>query len=147
MFINVMELTYTDDGNSVCEKPMLINTNYISRIEAIENGDNEYDANIVMTDGTEILIADYKYESLCDLIFENIESYETRSQKSKINESRNKNNFKVRNAIREKGLKQYEVAKLFGVCEEVFSKRLRYELPEDVQEKLIEKINALEVST
>ena len=53
-------------------------------------------------------------------------------------------NQKVRNAIREKGLKQYEVAKLFGVSEEVFSKRLRYELPEDVQEELIEKINALE---
>ena len=52
-------------------------------------------------------------------------------------------NQKVRNAIREKGLMQYEVAKLFGVREEVFSRRLRYELSEEEQNELIEKINGL----
>ena len=147
MFIDVMELTYTDDGNGVCEKPTCINTNYIRRIESIENGDNDYDANIIMNDGTEILVSDYRYDSLIDLILGNIESYSTCSEKSEVNNLRNKTNQKVRNAIREKGLMQYEVAKLFGVREEVFSRQLRYELPEEKQNELIEKINGLKAST
>lgn len=56
-----------------------------------------------------------------------------------------KNNFKIRNAMKEKNLPQYEVARLLNYREDMFSKMLRYELPDDVQEELVARINKLEV--
>ncbi len=56
-----------------------------------------------------------------------------------------KNNFEIRNAMKEKNLPQYEVARLLNYREDVFSKMLRYELPEEEQKELIGKINALGV--
>lgn len=53
-------------------------------------------------------------------------------------------NQKIRNAIREKNLPQYEVARLLGFNEYSFCRHLRYELPEDEQNELIMKINNLE---
>ncbi len=54
-------------------------------------------------------------------------------------------NQKVKNAIREKGLPQYEIARLLGFNEYSFCRYLRYELPEEKQNELIEKINGLGV--
>lgn len=56
-----------------------------------------------------------------------------------------KKNERIRNAIREKGLTQYEVARQLDYREDAFSKMLRYELPEVVQDELIERINKLKV--
>ena len=54
-----------------------------------------------------------------------------------------KSNLKVRVAILSVGLPQYEIARLLGYNAEYFNRKLRYELPEIVQEDLITKINKL----
>ena len=143
MFIEVMELTSTDDGKGITERPILINTSNIIRVEALGNDEGDYDANIVMNDGAEVLVEDYRYDSLVDLICGRIDSYTTYTSKN----SKTRNNQKIRNAMKEKNLSQYEVARLLNYREDMFSKMLRYELPEDEQNELIEKINALKVST
>ena len=50
------------------------------------------------------------------------------------------NNLKIRIKMIESGLKQYEVARLLGVSESVFSRKLRDELPEAEQNKIVEII-------
>ena len=49
-------------------------------------------------------------------------------------------NEKVRKAIREAGLKQWQVAYLLKIHESDFSRKLRYELPEDEQKRIIEVV-------
>lgn len=46
-------------------------------------------------------------------------------------------NMKVRFAMLEHGIKQWQVAKLLNISESVFSRRLRKELSEEEQEKII----------
>lgn len=53
-------------------------------------------------------------------------------------------NRRIRAAIAALGFPQYEVARLLGYNPEAFNRRLRYELPDDVQEELVAKINKLE---
>ena len=47
------------------------------------------------------------------------------------------NNVKVRIKMIETGMKQWEVARLLGMSESVLSRRLRDELPEDEQDRII----------
>lgn len=49
-------------------------------------------------------------------------------------------NEKVRKAIREAGLKQWQAAHLLKIHESEFSRKLRYELPEAEQNKIIEVV-------
>ena len=49
-------------------------------------------------------------------------------------------NEKVRKAIREAGLKQWQVAYLLKIHESEFSRKLRFELPEEEQNKIIEAV-------
>ena len=49
-------------------------------------------------------------------------------------------NLKVKEAILESGLKQWKVAELIGIRDDAFSRKLRYELPEEEQNKIIEAI-------
>lgn len=53
------------------------------------------------------------------------------------------NNLRVRKAIEEKGLPNYEVARLMGYREECFSRLLRYELPDEVQDELVKAIEQI----
>ena len=50
------------------------------------------------------------------------------------------NNSKVRIKMLESGFKQWEVADLLGVSESVFSRKLRNELPEEEQDKIVNLI-------
>lgn len=50
-------------------------------------------------------------------------------------------NYKVRKAILESGLKQWKVAELIGIRDDAFSRKLRYELPEDEQNRIIDAIS------
>lgn len=50
-------------------------------------------------------------------------------------------NYKVRKAILESGLKQWKVAELIGIRDDVFSRKLRYELSEDEQNRIIDAIS------
>lgn len=47
------------------------------------------------------------------------------------------NNAKVRIKMIESGLKQWELARLLGMGESVLSRRLRDELPEDEQDRIV----------
>lgn len=49
-------------------------------------------------------------------------------------------NRKIRIAMFENNVKQYEVAKLLGIHESVLSRKLREELPDEEQEKIVSKI-------
>lgn len=49
-------------------------------------------------------------------------------------------NMKVKVAILNSGLKQWQVAELIGIRDDAFSRKLRYELPEEEQNKIIEAI-------
>lgn len=47
------------------------------------------------------------------------------------------NNAKIRIKMLETGMKQWEVARLLGMSESVLSRRLRDELPEDEQDRIV----------
>lgn len=47
------------------------------------------------------------------------------------------NNTKIRIKMLETGMKQWEVARLLGMSEPVLSRRLRDELPEDEQDRIV----------
>lgn len=51
------------------------------------------------------------------------------------------NNMKVRNVIKEKRLFYYEVAEMLGISEFTLSRKLRKELPQEEQEKIISVID------
>lgn len=51
-----------------------------------------------------------------------------------------KANMKIRVAMMEHGLTQYDLAKLLGLSEMTMYRRLRDELPEKVQDAIITKI-------
>lgn len=51
-----------------------------------------------------------------------------------------KANVKVRTALLQANMKQYELAQLLDIYEEKLSRMLRYELPEEEQNKMIEVI-------
>ena len=53
-------------------------------------------------------------------------------------------NEKIRRAMGAAGLKQYEVAKALGMLESSFSRKLRDELPEDEQKRILDVIRGLE---
>lgn len=53
-------------------------------------------------------------------------------------------NEKIRRAIGAAGLKQYEVAEALGMLDGNFSRKLRKELPEDEQKRILEVIRDLE---
>ena len=53
----------------------------------------------------------------------------------------NLKNIKIRVEMTRIGLKQWEVAKLLGISESVFSRKLRNELPEAEQERIITLIH------
>lgn len=48
-----------------------------------------------------------------------------------------KSNSKVRNALKETGMKQWYLAELMGVSDQTLCRRLRAELPEEEQERII----------
>lgn len=50
------------------------------------------------------------------------------------------NNSKVRIKMFESGIKQWEVANMLGISESVFSRRLRNELSEEEQDKIVNLI-------
>ena len=52
----------------------------------------------------------------------------------------NMNNSKVRIRMLESGLKQWEVADMLGISESVFSRKLRNELSEEEQDKIVNLI-------
>ena len=52
------------------------------------------------------------------------------------------NNTRIRIKMIECGLKQWELAKLMGISEPTLSKKLREELPEEEQDKIIEIIES-----
>ena len=49
-------------------------------------------------------------------------------------------NMKVRMAMMENGLKQWEVARLLGIHEAVLSRKMRDELPEEEQDRIVQVI-------
>ena len=49
-------------------------------------------------------------------------------------------NNKVRNAMKTYGVKQWELADLLGLHEVTLCKKLRHELPEDEQKRMIDLI-------
>ena len=70
-----------------------------------------------------------------------VEKYEDFETYSDLQKGKNiMANIKVRVKMYETGLKQWELAKLMGVSESVLSRKLRDELPEEEQEKIIELI-------
>lgn len=54
------------------------------------------------------------------------------------------NNQKIRFALLENNMKQWELADLMGVSEAVLSRRLRKELPEEEQERIVALIRKRE---
>lgn len=50
------------------------------------------------------------------------------------------NNEKIRNALKENGLKQWELADLLGMPETSLCKKMRKELPEDLQADMLKLI-------
>lgn len=50
-------------------------------------------------------------------------------------------NMKVKVAILNSGLKQWQVAELIGIRDDAFSRKLRYEMPEDEQNRIIDAIS------
>lgn len=54
------------------------------------------------------------------------------------------NNQKIRFALLENNMKQWELADLMGISEAVLSRRLRKELPEEEQERIVALIRKRE---
>lgn len=54
------------------------------------------------------------------------------------------NNQKVRFALLENNMKQWELAKLLDMSESVLSRKLREELPDDEQERIVRVIRERE---
>lgn len=52
----------------------------------------------------------------------------------------NLNNLQIKVALSEKGLRQYDLARLLGIAESTCSKMLREELPQDKQKEIINLI-------
>ena len=52
------------------------------------------------------------------------------------------NNIEVRLEMAKSGLKQWQVAELIGITEQAFSKKLRKELPQAEQQRIIEMIQS-----
>lgn len=50
-------------------------------------------------------------------------------------------NQAVRNALKECGMYQWQLAKLLGVSEATITRRMRSEMPQDVQRKIIAQIH------
>ena len=50
-------------------------------------------------------------------------------------------NFMIRKALTDVNMRQWELADLLGISEATLSRRLRKELPEDIQKKYIAIIN------
>lgn len=50
------------------------------------------------------------------------------------------NNLQIRQAIKESKLRHYEIAKLMDISENTFSRKLRYELPQEEKEKILKII-------
>ena len=67
MFIEVTELKYTDDGNSVDGESMLINTNHIIRLESVSSEPDDA-VRIVMSDGKDVIAEDRSYMGLVNEI-------------------------------------------------------------------------------
>ena len=57
------------------------------------------------------------------------------------------NNARVRIAMIESGIKQWELARLLGMSESVLSRRLRDELPEDEQDRIVKVIKGADRET
>ncbi len=55
-------------------------------------------------------------------------------------------NEKIRRAMGAAGLKQYEVAEALGMLESSFSRKLRDELPEDEQKRILDVIKGLSLA-
>lgn len=53
----------------------------------------------------------------------------------------NKTNFQIRLAAREAGVHHWEIADALGISEGSFCRRLRHELPEAEQARILEIIN------
>ena len=53
------------------------------------------------------------------------------------------NNLEIRNAMDEKGLKQYEVAHELGISHITFCSWLRYELPEEKKKHILSVIDLI----
>jgi len=51
------------------------------------------------------------------------------------------NNKKIRIAMMESGIRQWELAKLLGISESTLTRKLREELPDEEQDKIVEIIN------
>ena len=49
-------------------------------------------------------------------------------------------NLKIREALKETGLKYWELAKLLGISDGTLCRRLREELPEEEQRRIIDMI-------
>ena len=56
----------------------------------------------------------------------------------------NRNNVKIRLKMFEAGMKQWHVARLLGMSESTFSRKLRDELPEEEQDRIIALIEKQE---
>ncbi len=52
-------------------------------------------------------------------------------------------NEKIRNAIKASGVRYWQVAEAYGLNDGNFSRKLRHELPEDEQQKIIRIIERL----
>ena len=50
------------------------------------------------------------------------------------------NNSKIRNALKETGVKYWELARLLGISDGTLCRRLRDELPADEQDRIVELI-------
>lgn len=50
------------------------------------------------------------------------------------------NNLEIRQAIKESNRRHYEIAKFMNISENTFSRRLRYELPQEEKEKILKII-------
>lgn len=51
------------------------------------------------------------------------------------------NNLKIRNALKKAGIKQWELADLLGCAESTLCIKLRRELPDEEQQRIISIIN------
>ena len=49
-------------------------------------------------------------------------------------------NIRIRTELKEKNVKQYELARLMGIGETTLCRRLRYELPTEEQDRIVELI-------
>lgn len=57
------------------------------------------------------------------------------------------NNIKIRREIEKRGVRYWQVADALGIHEVTFCKRLRHELPEVEQERILKVIDDMEVTS